>query len=386
MLDFTYNIPTKIIFGRDRVDELAQEIKNYSDRVLLVYGGGSIKKIGLYQHITDLFEKHSIVYEELSGVKPNPSLESVHKGIEICRDNALEMVVAVGGGSVIDCAKAIACGVYYDGDVWDFFRREAPVGEALPVGSVLTLAATGSEMNGNSVITNEQTEEKLHIGSLNLVPRFSFLDPQHTFSVPESQTMAGSIDIFVHILEVYFSRIKEAFLQDRMAEALLKTVIHYAPVALKDPDNYEARSNLMWASSLAINGLIAYGKTGDWATHLIEHEISAFYDLTHGVGLAIVEPHWMQYVLDADNAYKFAEYARNVWDVDEADEMKAAKQGILKTAEFFQSLGAPLSLEEAGIDGSKVKQMAEKAVAFGPIGDFRQLEKKDVEAILKNCL
>lgn len=386
MLDFTYNIPTKIIFGRDRIDELGQEIRAYTDRVLLVYGGGSIKKIGIYQRLKDIFAQYSISYEEISGVKPNPSIESVRKGIDICRDNALEMVLAVGGGSVIDCAKAIACGVYYEGDVWEFFRRQASVGEALPLGCVLTLAATGSEMNGNSVITNYESEEKLHIGSPNLIPRFSVLDPQYTFSVPRDQTMAGTIDIFVHVLESYFSTVSSAFVQDRMAEALMKTVIHYGPVALENPDNYEARANLMWAGSLAINGLISLGKTGDWATHMIEHELSACYDLTHGIGLAIVSPHWMQYVLNEVNAAKFAEYGRNVWSVNEADDMQAAKQAILRTAEFFSSMGAPLSLAQVGIDASRLEEMARKAVVFGPIGSFKALEKEDVENILKNCL
>ena len=302
MLDFNIHFPTRIRFGRGKIENLGQEILAWGDKVLLVYGGGSIKRSGLYDQVLQIFKDNSITHVELSGVQPNPRISSVRQGVELCKKHEVHLVLAVGGGSTIDCAKIIAAGAGYDGDAWDFFTRKAKINYALPIGTVLTLAATGSEMNANAVISNDDTKEKLGTGSPVLIPRFSILDPEYSFTVPPEQTASGTVDIMSHIFEQYFSLTPETFIQDRLAEAMLKTCIHYGPIAIAQPDNYEARANLMWTGSLALNGLLGAGKRTDWATHDIEHEISALYDVTHGLGLAVLTPYWMQYVLDEQTA------------------------------------------------------------------------------------
>jgi len=296
MLDFNYSVSTKIIFGRNKTDDLGLEIKQYADRILLVYGRNSLKKSGLYEQIVAILKQNNIAWEELSGVQPNPRLTSVVKGADLCRQNQLKFILAAGGGSVIDCAKAIAAAVCYSGDPWDFFAKDIEITEALPLGTILTLAAAGSEMNGYTVISNEATQEKLATGSDFLRPKFSFLNPEFLFSLSKEQAASGVVDIYVHVIEQYFSTVPESFLQDRLSEAVFKTCIHYGPLSMKEPESYAARANIMWASSLALCGLLSYGKIGDWATHLIEHAVSAVYDVTHGVGLAVIAPFWMEYV------------------------------------------------------------------------------------------
>ena len=250
MLDFNYAISTKIFFGRNKVEKLGEELKCFGKNILFVYGGGSIKKNGLYDLVTNIFTRHFLVYHELSGVQPNPRITSVRQGIKLCREHDIESIVAVGGGSVIDAAKTIATGVFYQGDPWEMFRiGDSSVKKALPVGTILTVAGTGSEMNGNAVISNEETEQKLAIHHDLLRPKFSILDPTYTFTVPTNQTAAGTVDIFSHILEQYFSPTQDAFVQNRLAESLLKTCLYYGPIALKEPTNYEARAQLMWTSS-----------------------------------------------------------------------------------------------------------------------------------------
>ncbi|MEA1961824.1 MAG: iron-containing alcohol dehydrogenase [Bacillota bacterium] len=384
MLDFNFQSPTKILFGRNKILKLGNEIKKIGDKILLVYGGGSIKRSGLYDQVISILQDHEISYQELSGVQANPRIESVRKGVALCQEHNLQMVLAVGGGSVIDCSKAIAAGTFYEGDPWDFFIRRASVKKALPVASILTLAATGSEMNGNAVISNESTQEKLGTGSPVLTPRFSILDPQYTFSVPANQTAAGTADIMSHVFEQYFSS-TSAFLQDRMAEGVLKTCIEMGPIAVADPDNYEARANLMWAGSVALNGLLGTGKAQDWATHGIEHELSALYDMTHGLGLAILTPVWMEYVLSEETLMKFCEYANNVWDINESDDFATARGGIQKTAEFFQSLGLASRLRDVGVAESSLEIMASKATARGYLGSFKSLDKEDVLRILQQA-
>jgi len=386
MLDFNYTISTKILFGKNKIEQLDQEIEKYSDRLLFVYGGGSIKRIGLYDQIIKKLEQGDIEYIELSGVQPNPRIDSVRKGIKLCKDHHLEFILAAGGGSVIDCAKTIAAGMFHDGDPWDLFQfGDSYIRTALPLGSVLTFSGTGSEMNGNAVISNEETEQKLAIHSDFLRPRFSILDPTYTFTVPKNQTAAGTVDIFSHILEQYFSPTKDAFVQNRVAESLLITCIHYGPIALKEPTNYEARAQLMWTSSLALNGLLGYGRITDWATHGIEHAISAAYDVTHGTGLAILTPYWMEYVLSEETTDKFVEYAQNVWQVKGKNDLAVARKGIEKTREFFTSLGMPKTLRDVGVQENKLEDMAKKTVLYGDVGKFKKLGKNDVLAILKNA-
>ncbi len=386
MLDFTYNIPTKILFGRNKIQRLAEEIKQYSQRILLVYGSGSIKKNGIYDAITQQLTSNNIHFYELSDVKPNPSIQSVRNGIELVRNHNIDFILAAGGGSSIDCAKAIAAGYYCNKDPWFYFAgNESQIKKALPVGTILTLAGTGSEMNGNAVITNETTKEKLAIHTDLLRPKFSILDPTYTYTVPREQTAAGTIDIFSHILEQYFSLVPETYIQDRFAESLLKTCIKYGPIAMNEPQNYEARSTLMWASSLALNGILAYGKTGDWATHAMEHALSALYNVTHGVGLAILTPHWMNYVLNDHTLPKFVSYAQNVWGLKGSDHEKIARKSIEQTKTFFQSLDLPQTLREVGVEKKNLELLAEKSCVFGDIGKFCKLTKQDVLKIFTNA-
>lgn len=383
MLNFNLQFPTRIHFGQGKIEELGKEILQYGTRVLMVYGGGSIKRNGLYDQVVQVFNNNGIYYKELSGVQPNPRISSVRDGVAICKEHNIQLVLAVGGGSSIDCAKIIAAGAKYEGDAWDFFTRKARINEALPLGTILTLAATGSEMNGNAVISNEATLQKKGTGSSYLIPQFSILDPVYTYTVPSEQTAAGTADIMSHVFEQYFSPTPGTFIQDRLAEAMLKTCIHYAPIAIAEPNNYEARANLMWTGCLALNGLLSAGKRTDWATHDIEHELSALYDITHGLGLAILTPYWMLHVLDEQTAVRLAEYARQVWGISENDEITAARAGIKKTAAFFRSLGLAGSLKEIGVENKSLQEMAEKAASSRGLGAFKTLHYQDVLEILQ---
>lgn len=387
MNNFNYSIPTKIFFGEDKINVLGDEIKKYGSRVLLVYGGGSIKKSGIYDKITEIFKASDISFWELSGVEPNPRITSVKKGVQLCRENKIDIILAVGGGSSIDCAKVVAAGYYYEGDAWDIVLDPRKIQNALPLATILTLAATGSEMNSGAVITNMDTNEKLGTGNPSMAPKFSILDPTYTYTLPANQTAAGTADIISHIFEVYFSSTKEAYLQNRMAEAMLKTCIKYGEIAIKQPENYEARANLMWTSSLAINGLLSYGKVTEWSTHGMEHELSAYYDITHGVGLAILTPHWMKYILNEETLEKFVEYGVNVWGIDtNLDKYEIANEAIEKTREYFISLGIPSSLREVGINEEKLEEMAKQATRRGKLGNFRALDAEDVLSIFKASL
>lgn len=384
MLNFDLSLPTTIHFGKGKIDKLSDAIKLHGTRVLLTYGGKSIKENGLYASVTDILKKHAIPFIELSGIKPNPSITSVRDGVRLCKEHDLDFILAVGGGSVIDASKAIAAGACYDGDPWDFCMRKAPVKKALKLGTILTLAATGSEMNGGAVISNEETLEKRGMGSPILRPVFSILDPEYTCSVPPHQTAAGTADIMSHVFEQYFSPTPNTFVQDRLAEALLMTCIEYGPIAYNNPNDYEARAQLMWASTLALNGILSAGKMGDWSTHMIEHEVSAIYDITHGTGLAIITPAWMEHVLSADTLPKFVTYAHNVWNIRESDDTSTAKKAIAATRDFFTSLGIPSRLRDVGVENTRFGEMADKAMAFGELGNFKKLTRDDIIVILEN--
>lgn len=387
MKNFTYNISTKVLFGKDATNKLAPEIARKYKRVLITYGSERIKSNGLFECITGDLKSNDVAYFELGGIKANPSISSVREGIKIIKENDVDFILAVGGGSVIDATKAMAAGAAMDVDPWLFCTRKKLVMTAMPLGAVLTLSATGSEMNGNSVISNEETGEKLAFGSDLTRPEFAVLDPTLTFSVPKDQTAYGTIDIFAHICELYFEPTNTAFVVDRISEGILKTCMHYGHTAVDEPDNYEARANLMWSSSLALNGLNGYGKQGgDWATHNIEHELSAAYDIAHGLGLAIVLPNWMRYVLNDNTVDRFAMYAKNVFGIEKTDKKDQALAGIEATTEFFKSLGVPSTLTEIGIDDSKIEHMAKQATQFGSIGSLVPLAKEDVKQILDTCL
>lgn len=360
MQNFYYSIPTKIYFGKGQIKHL-KEISKFGKKVLMVYGGGSIRRNGVYDDVVKVLRENHISLIQLGGVEPNPRIRSVKEGVRICREKCIDAVLAVGGGSTIDCAKIIAAGAKYDGPAWDLVLDSKKIKAALPVVSVLTISATGSEMDGSAVISDMDKNDKIGTGSELLKPVFSILDPVYTFSVPKKQTAAGTADIMSHVFEVYFTREKGGFIQARMCEAVLSTCIKYGPVALAEPENYEARANLMWAASLAINGLLSYGSDVQWSVHGMEHELSAFYDITHGEGLAILTPVWMEYVLSEETMYKFAELGLNVWKLDPGlPEAEIAKQAISCTREFFNSMGLPATLRDVNIGGEKLETMAKK--------------------------
>jgi alcohol dehydrogenase YqhD (iron-dependent ADH family) len=385
MENFVYHNPTELIFGRGQIDQLKDKAKQFGKKVLLVYGGGSIKRFGLYDKVISILQEQGCQIVELAGVEPNPRLHTVKKGIELCRRENVDWILAVGGGSVIDAAKAVAVGVPYEGDVWDFYTRKAVAEKALPLGTILTLAATGSEMNRGSVVTNWETKEKF--GTRTTFPAFSILDPEYTFTVPREQTVYGICDIMSHVFEQYFSHTPEIPLQTRFAESILKTVIENAERVLANPEDYDARANILYCGTMALNGTLPVGVETDWATHSIEHAVSAIYDIPHGGGLAIIFPKWMRYVY-RENVQRFKRFAVEVWDVDptgKTDE-EVALEGIAATEAFFRRIGAPSRLADYQIGDENIELMAQKATPFGPIGNFKKLTNEDVAEILRMCL
>lgn len=385
MQAFTYHIPTKIHFGKGQLVHLT-ELSESGHSVLLVYGGGSIKKSGLYEEAMQLLHQAGLQVTELSGVEPNPRIESVRAGVACCKEQKLDMVLAIGGGSVIDCAKVIAAGACYDGDPWDLVIDPGKIQTALPIYSVLTLAATGSEMDSFAVISDLSKHEKWGTSAECMKPKMSILDPTYTYSVSKKQTAAGTADMMSHIFENYFTNVPGAAVQARFAEGLLKTCVQYGPIALQHPENYEARANLMWTSSMAINGLLSDGAEVGWCVHPIEHELSAFYDITHGEGLAILTPHWMDFALSEATAAKFAAYGRAVFGITETEDWKAAKAAIAETRAFFRTMQLPETLREVGIcEETHFEEMAEKAAA-GCVGCYVPLTKEDIIGIFRAAL
>lgn len=390
MSSFIYNIPTKVYFGPNQLCNLGRELSNYGKKVLICYGGGSIKKTGLFDRIVAQIQEAGLEYCEMPGIEPNPRIASVNKGAEICKKEGADVVLAVGGGSVLDCSKFIAAGALYDGDAWDFFTGKAVAEKCLPLVTVLTLAATGSEMDAGGVITNPETNEKLFRIYPPMLPKVSFMDPTETYSVSKFQTASGSADILSHTWENYFIPDECRFyMLDCFKEGLIKTVMKYAPIALEQPDNYEARANLMWASSWAMNGFLGPIRSYAWICHAMEHELSAFYDIAHGLGLAIVTPRWMRYVLDESTVDCFYRYGVNVFELDPTlPKMEVALKSIELTEDFlFNKLGLASTLTEIGIDDSKISIMAKKACgAGGVLPSIKPLKPEDVEKILTACL
>lgn len=385
MQNFIYDIPTKVYFGKNQIQHLHTILGEYGKKALLVYGGGSIKRNGIYDAILKEAKVSATSIVELSGVEANPQLGTVKRGIKIAREAQADMILAVGGGSSIDCAKAIAAGVYYDGDPWDFVIDESKIIKALPIISVLTIAATGSEMDHISVISNIETQEKIGMRHPLLRPKVSIMDPTYTFSVSKYQSASGTADIMSHVMESYFSK-EEAYLQDQFAESLLKTCIEFGVTAYNKPDHYEARANLMWASSWAINDVLKLGKPVAWSVHPIEHQLSAVYDITHGVGLAILTPHWMEYVLNEHTVEKFATLARNVWGVEDCeDQFVVARAGIERLKDFYHQLELPTTLSQLDIDETHFEAMAAKCEPA--LKDaYVALSKEDIIKIYKASL
>ena len=385
MNNFTYSIPTKIHFGKGQITHLS-ELRESGEKVLLVYGGGSIKKAGIYDTAMKILKDAGLCVSELSGVEPNPRIESVVKGVKICKEEKIDMVLAIGGGSVIDCGKVIAAGACSEEDPWELVLHPEKITAALPIYSVLTLAATGSEMDKFAVISDLKKNEKWGTASEHMKPKMSIMDPEYTYSVSKKQTAAGTADIISHIFENYFTNVSNADVQARFAEGLLKNCFYYGPIALEHPDDYDARANLMWTSSMAINGILSDGAEVAWCVNPMEHELSAFYDITHGEGLAILTPHWMEFALNEATAKKFADYGRNVWNLPMAEEnMETARKAINCTRKFFRDMGLPTTLREVGIDETYFDIMAEKAAA-GCRGSFVELTKEDIIHIYENAL
>ncbi|WP_067618767.1 iron-containing alcohol dehydrogenase [Alicyclobacillus acidiphilus] len=385
---FRFHNPTTLYYGKGQIEKyLADEVTRIGKCVLLLYGGGSIKRNGLYDKVVGILKEAGVTIFELAGVEPNPRLTTVHKGIDICRAENVDLILAVGGGSVLDCAKAIAMGVKYDGDVWDIYVRKGKATGALPLGTILTLAATGSEMNSGGVITNWETKEKVGGGSEYTFPVFSFCDPENTYTVPKDQTIYGTCDMLAHCFEHYFHPTRHTPLQQHLIEAVMKTIVDNAKLAIDHPDDYDARETMMYCSTMALNGMINMGLRGDWACHAIEHEISAIYDIPHGGGLAIIFPHWMEYTKSV-NPSRFASLAKYVFGVDgtgKSDD-QLADIAIAKVREFYQSIGAPQRLADYDIGSDQLDRMASQAVRFGEIGNFKKLGKDDVYKILEAAL
>ena len=386
MRDFTFYAPTRILFGKGKIAELPEHIAAIGKKVLLATGGGSVKRTGIYGALTELLQSAGIEWVELDGIQPNPKITSVEEGVKLCKQNKVKAIVALGGGSVIDCCKAIAAGVYHKGDLWEMVENN-DITRALPLFTVLTMAATGSEMNGNAVISNMALNEKKAIKSELLKPVASVLDPTYTFTVPRFQTAAGVADIMSHILECYFSDVHCAAVQDGISEALLKVCIEYGRRAVVTPTDYTARANLMWASSLAINGLTSCGTGNAWSCHAIEHQLSAYYDITHGAGLAVVTIAWFDHIKKKKTLDKFVAYGKNVWGIKGEHPFAVAKEAIAKTREFFSSLGLPETLRGLGIHSSEYfHEMAKKAVKDDLRHAFVPLDEEDVVAIYSASL
>lgn len=387
MDSFTFFNPVKLHFGEDALEKLPKELAQYGSKVLMVYGGGSIKSNGVYNAVIEKLQQADKTVFELSGVEPNPRVETARIGIEICKKEGIDLVLAVGGGSVIDCSKLIVAGAKYDGDAWDIVKRKVLVQDALPLGTVLTLAATGSEMNSGSVITNAATEEKLGWGSPAAFPKFSILNPAYTVSVPKNHTVYGMVDMMSHVLEQYFHNTTNTPVTDEMCEGVLRTVVTTAPKLLKDLEDISLRETILLAGTIGLNGFLSIGSRGDWASHNIEHAVSAIYDIPHAGGLAILQPHWMRLNVPV-NPERFAGLATRVFGVDATGKTaeEIAYEGIDRLSAFWTSLDAPNRLADYNIDDSKFNQIIEHAMQNGPFGNFNKLQEDDVRTILQNAL
>ena len=389
MDNFTYCTPTKYVFGRDAELHAGRELREHSmTNVMVVYGGGSAVRSGLLDRVLKSLDAEGIAHVELGGVEPNPTDPKVREGIALGRERAIDGLLAVGGGSVIDTAKAIAAGIPYSGDFWDFWAGKAVVGDALPVGCVLTIPAAGSEGSGNSVITLLDGMHKISLRTdFWLRPKFSLCNPELTFTLPPEQTAAGVADMMAHIFERYFSTTPDCEVTDRVAEGVLMAIITEAPKVMAHPDDYQARANIMWSGTLAHNGICGTGRREDWVSHFMEHEISAVYGVTHGAGLAVVFPAWMTFM--AEHApQRGAQLARRVFGVKEESDREAALEGIARLRSFFSSLGLPLRFADLGIDNPDIPLLVKKLHENkgAEIGGYYRLTADDTAEIYRLML
>ncbi|MEG8947717.1 iron-containing alcohol dehydrogenase [Rosettibacter firmus] len=381
MNNFIYHNPVKIVFGKGSIKELSELIPKES-KILMTYGGGSIKKNGVYEQVKSALKDFNVL--EFGGIEPNPRYETLMKAVDICKNEKIDFLLSVGGGSVLDGTKFISAAAKYEnGDPWDILSKDAEIKDAIPLGDVLTLSATGSEMNMWAVISRESTKEKLAFGHPLVYPKFSILDPETTFSLSEWQTANGIVDAFVHVLEQYMTYPVNALVQDRFAEALLKILIEEGPKAIKNPKDYDTRANIMWAATQALNGNIGVGVPQDWATHSIGHELTAFYGLDHARTLAIVLPGVWKHQKAAKEE-KLKQYAKQVWNYEGSDSVDKA---IEFTEQFFRSLGMKTKLKENGIGEEKFEEIANRfEIRNQKLGEHQNIGKKEVIEILKLCL
>ena len=389
MDDFIFQNPTRIYFGKSHEANIGRIAAQFGKNVLLHYGGQSAERSGLLPLIRKELSEAGLHFFELGGVQPNPRLSLVYKGIELSKINHIDLVLAVGGGSAIDSSKAIAAGTLYNGDVWDFYTGKASPEKALPVGTVLTIPAAGSESSPGSVITKEEGQLKRSVNADCLFPRFSVLNPERCFTLPPSQIANGATDIMCHLIERYFTNSRPVEFTDRLIEGTLRTVIASAPRVLANPASYDDWAELMWAGTIAHNNLLDTGREGDWASHDIEHELSGLYDIAHGAGLAIVTPAWMKYTLSHDVS-RFAQYAVRVWGVEDNffDPERVAREGIMRLEAFWRLIGQKVRLSEIGIDDKDFARMAQKATdgETHTVGHFVPLRAVDIEAIYRLAL
>ncbi len=391
MNNFTFWSPTKFVFGRDTESLTGDLVKQFGGKkALIVYGGGSVVRSGLLDRVKKSLDDAGVAWEEMGGICPNPTDDRVYEGIGLVRAHGIDFLLAVGGGSVIDTAKGIACGVPYEGDFWDFYCGKKVVATAMPVGVVLTIPAAGSEGSGNSVITKKDGLIKLSLRTESaLRPRFAVMNPELTFTLPPYQTACGIVDMMAHIFERYFSNTPGCETTDRVAEGLLTAIMGEARKVIDSPLDYEARANIMWSSTLAHNGLCGTGRVEDWASHFIEHELSAIYDVAHGAGLAVVNPAWMTYVVRT-NPSKVAQFAVRVMGVvpGEKSEREIAVEGIARLKSFYRSIGMPVTLGELGIAEPDIDRLVAKLHEHkgNPIGGYVKLTPADTEQIYKLML
>ncbi|POP34753.1 NADH-dependent alcohol dehydrogenase [Lactonifactor longoviformis] len=391
MDNFTFYAPTYFVFGKDTEKEAGHYVKRFGGtKVLLHYGGGSVIRTGLLERVKASLEKEGITYAELGGVKPNPRSGLVYEGIELCKKEKIDFILAVGGGSTIDSSKAIAAGAVYDGDFWEYYQGKL-VEQALPVGTILTISAAGSEGSPDSVITCEDGMYKRGATGEGLRPRFSILNPALTQTLPPYQTACGITDIMAHLYERYMTNTQDVEVTDRMIEALMMTMIHEGPKVIADPDDYQARANIMWAGMMAHNNSCGVGRTQDWTSHDVEHELSALYDCAHGAGLAVVMPAVMTYNM-GHNVMRFAQAASRVWgcQMDFAHPEETAKAGIQAFRNFLSSIGMPKNFEELGAREEDIEKLAHAAcwgdVRKGNLGGFVKLNEEDVANIYRLML
>ena len=389
MNNFVFYAPARILFGRGEENRIGQLLAPHAKKILLHYGGGSVKRTGLLDRVTASLQAAGVEYVELGGVKPNPRLSLVHEGIDLCRKENVELILAVGGGSVIDSAKAIAMGVYYDGDVWDMYEQGKGIDKALPVATILTIPAAGSESSGDTVITNEEKQLKLGYGNSHLRPLLSVMNPELFFTLPANQLANGVADMMSHVFERYFTNTTHTDLTDGLCETVLRTLMKNALIAKDDMTNYDAWAELGFSGTVAHNGLVGMGRDQDWGCHNMEHELSAIYDVAHGAGLAVLTPGWMEYVYK-DNVPMFVQFAVNVMGVSGSyrDPDAIVMEGINRLREFFRKMGLPGTLAELGIGEDRLEEMAKKCTgaAFGsehPVGGLKKLYWQDVLNIYK---